>query len=379
MLMQSADEEVSPLIDNPNTLERGFANPESASTVSDGIDSVFNFITWLSVIFFVAIVLVEIWFIIKYKRSGHEPNPEKPTTHNTPLELVWTIIPLLLVIAIFYVGVQGFVNLRNVPPNAYEINVTAQKWSWTFTYPNGAITTELVVPAGEPVKLIMKSNDVLHSLFVPAFRVKQDVVPGRYTYMWFEAQEPADGYDIFDLYCTEYCGKDHSSMTTTVHVMAREQFDIEIAKRGEWWKGMSPLQVQWEAYERIYPRCSSCHSVDGSDGTGPSWQATHSLWGQERLMNDGTTVTVDENYIRDSILNPAKHIAAPYANAMPTFKGQLKEQEIDGLVSLLKNLTDVVAADGTEQRKPEFAPIEEVTEEDGDAAPAADGSESSEG
>ncbi len=163
-----------------------FGMPEQASTLAPDIDFIFAVITWICIFFFVLIVALIVIFVVKYHRPPGV-QAESNVTHNTPLEVVWTVIPLILVIVIFYVGMKGYINIRSAPLGAYEINVIAQKWNWQFNYRNGATTSELIVPVNTPVKMIMRSKDVLHALFIPAFRVKQDVVPGRVTSLWFEA------------------------------------------------------------------------------------------------------------------------------------------------------------------------------------------------
>jgi cytochrome c oxidase subunit II len=242
------------------------------------------------------------------------------------------------VIAIFYVGMEGYLNLRAAPLGSYEIDVTAMRWSWTFTHKNGCTQVgELYVPVGRPVKLNMHSEDVLHSLYIPAFRVKQDVVPGRYTYLWFEATKPGD----YDLFCTEYCGKDHSQMTARVIAMPEDEFQAKLQECADFIdKPEYAGDNLFKAGPRLYNRCASCHTLDGKSSTGPSWKETHSLWGKERVLTDGSKVTVDENYIKESILTPQKHIVMNFTGAMPTFKGQLKEREVEAMVQFIRRLNE---------------------------------------
>ncbi|MCP4940030.1 MAG: hypothetical protein GY921_12645, partial [Phycisphaeraceae bacterium] len=199
-----------------------FWMPPAASTLAPATDFAFQAITWLSYVFFFGITFALIYLTVKFRQKGTDVQYDAGApVHNTPLEVGWTVIPLLLVIAIFFMGFKGFLDLSTPPKDAYEINVTAAQWNWNFKYPNGATSNDLVVPAGQPVKLVMRSNDVLHSLYIPDFRVKKDVVPGRYSYLWFQADEPtgmvpedqsADTVVGHYLFCTEYCGKDHSNM-----------------------------------------------------------------------------------------------------------------------------------------------------------------------
>jgi cytochrome c oxidase subunit 2 len=315
------------------------AMPESASTNSASVDPVYDFITWLCIFFFVLIVVVMGIFMVKYRRVEGR-SAEVTATHNTPLELTWTIVPLILVIAIFYVGMKGYIDLRHPPENSYVVRVSAAKWTWTFSHDNGAtMPSELLVPVNEPVKLVMTSQDLLHSLFIPAFRVKQDVVPGRFTYLWFEATK----IGVYDLYCTEYCGTQHSMMIAKVHVVSREDFDRRIIDAANWIKPV-PEDLLHVAGLKLYMLCKSCHSLDGKDGIGPSFQETHSLWGKSRVLRDGTNVTVDENYILNSIRNPQGQIIANKTGAMPLMP--LKDKEVQAMIQFIRRLDEVVDAQG---------------------------------
>lgn len=323
---------------------KGIWMPEQASAFAPTIDFVFDFITWLSIFFFVLIVGVMCWFIWKYhRRAGHRA--EITATHHTALELTWTIIPLILVIAIFYVGMQGYIRLTTPPANAYEIRVTAQKWFWQFDHNNGASEVgTLTLPKDRPVRLVMQAKDVIHSLFIPAFRVKQDVVPGRITDLWFEATHTG----VFDLFCTEYCGTSHSDMVAIVHVLDEEAFLGRIDELAREFETKSDEELPAYAIDRLYNRCASCHSLDGKDGTGPSFKG---LWDRtvagetvftngsrlSDLVGSGKEFPTPEDYIRDSLLNPGHFVRANFTNAMPSFKGQLKDRQIDAFILLFKN------------------------------------------
>lgn len=320
--------------------------PEQASTVAPISDLVFHFITWVSIFFFVLITALTIWFAARYNTGG-KTKAESSTTHNTPLELAWTIIPLILVIAMFYVGMEGYLDMRRPPAGSYEVNVTAQRWSWTFSHRNGCTESELWVPVNRPVRLIMSSQDVLHALFIPAFRVKQDIVPGRLIDLWFQATEVGD----YDLYCAEYCGKDHSQMVTRVHVVTEDELEAHLQECADWAKNMPDEHLYVGAAQRIYGRCSSCHSLDGRDGTGPTWRG---LWVdgkvRDRVFTDGSELPnlvgpgkmfeTYEDYLRQSILNPQQKIVMNFTGAMPTFRGQLKERELLGIIDFMKRLEE---------------------------------------
>ena len=208
--------------DGVRTLEGGFWMPPADSTAAAGTDFVFDVINWICYFFFFGIVIALVWLPLKYRQKGKEIHYQADApVHNTPLEVTWTVVPVLLLVAIFFMGFKGYLNLTTPPRNSYEINAVARQWSWSFAYPNGATSNHLVIPAGQPVKIVMRSEDVLHALFIPDFRVKQDVVPGRYTYLWFQADAPtgivppdemddtAVGHHLF---CAEYCGQDHSNI-----------------------------------------------------------------------------------------------------------------------------------------------------------------------
>lgn len=323
-----------------------FWMPPQDSTVAPGIDYVFNVITWISIFFFVLIMVLMTAFVIKYRRRSHHEKATSDVTHNTPLELTWTIIPLLLVIVIFYVGMEGYLNLRDAPLGSYEVNVTAQKWSWQFDHRNGASESGILrIPVGRPVKLLMQSQDVLHACFIPAFRVKQDVVPGRITSLWFECTTPG----TYDLFCAEYCGKDHSQMHAVVIAENEENFQKSIKEAAEGYKKLSDAELAQYAMEKIYPRCASCHTLDGKSGTGPTWKG---VWEEIQhgnvtftdgtkladLMGSGKMFENPQDYIRQSILNPQQKIVMNYTGAMPSFKGQLDDKQIRAIIYALQEL-----------------------------------------
>lgn len=336
------------------TTKPSFWMPEQASDFAGEMDFVFYFITWLSVFFFVLIVALLVFFSWKYRRRTHVANVPA-ITHNTPLELTWTILPLILVIAIFYVGMKGYVKLREPPIGAYVVNVTGAKWQWSFTYPEeqGLTDTALYVPQGRPVRLVMKSNDVLHSMFIPAFRVKQDVVPGRITDLWFRPTTPGE----YDVVCAEYCGTGHSTMTTRVHVLPPDEFKAKMQELGAVFEKASKNELPYLALTKLYPRCKSCHTLDGSTGIGPSWRG---MWEDVEKGNvvftDGTVLkdligpgklfATPEDYVYQSILNPQQKIVENYPGSMPTFKGQLSERQLDALLALFKQLDEKVDNDG---------------------------------
>lgn len=315
---------------NPDTESLFF--PAQASTLAPDVDRLFYFILTLCVIFFVLIIAGGIYFVVKYR---HRPGgPEAvPISHNTALEVAWSVIPLFLLFIMFAWGYRGYLNAAVAPRDAIEIQVRGQKWSWEFTYPGDISTTELVVPVNKPVKLIMAAKDVLHSFYIPAFRLKQDVVPNRYTTLWFQATQKGD----FQVFCAEYCGKDHSAMLTMVRVRTDEEYLRWLDEQNKPPAGMALSDYGKKLFtERA---CVGCHAVAASGGptTGPSlWQS----FGRQEKLIDGSTVTIDENYLRESILRPAAKVVANFGptSTMPPFEGSLKDFQIDALIAYIKSL-----------------------------------------
>jgi cytochrome c oxidase subunit II len=302
--------------------------PDQASTAAPGVDAVFNLILGVCVVFFLIVVVTLLLFVVKYRqRPGVEA--EETPTHNMRLEILWSVIPLIIVLFIFWKSFTVFMDMYTVPDNAYEIQVTAQKWSWAFTYPNGYVDENLHVPVNQPIRLIMSSKDVIHSLWIPKFRVKMDIPPGRYTSMWFTATKEGK----YKLLCTEYCGEAHSDMLAVAQVHPEGEYE-------EWLKDASNFLDKYppaEAGEMLYMRrgCTQCHSSDGTARTGPTFQG---IFGKTHQFQGGGSAVVDENYIRESILDPQAKIKAGYQGVMPTYKGVLKDEEISVIIEYIKTL-----------------------------------------
>ncbi len=306
--------------------------PESASTVAPEIDGLFDFILWLSIFFLVLILVVMIVFVVKYRhREGEERKQEPTAGHSTALELTWTIIPTILVIIIYYFGFRGFLHVAVPPPNSYEISATGRMWSWQFTYPNGHQDTELHIPLNVPVRVILNSEDVIHSLFIPVFRVKKDVVPGRYNKMWFQATKTG----TFDVECANYCGTGHSQMLTKAFVQEPEDFKKWLTDASRWWLHTSPI----DQGEKLYKAkgCIQCHSVDGTRGTGPTWK---DMFGSQVDLEGGGKVLADEDYVRESIEYPQAKIVKSFGpvSAMSSFLGT-SPQDIFALISYMKSIS----------------------------------------
>lgn len=305
-----------------------FMLPDARSTAAGDIDALFNFISVVSTIFLVGITITAIYFAIKYRRrSENDTTPH--ITHDSRLEITWGVIPLILVFIVFSWSWRSYVELINPPDDAYEIRAVGRMWSWEFHYPNGHISTgELHVPVGRPVKMVMISDDVIHSLFIPEFRVKMDVLPNRYTQLWFEATETFESV----VYCAEYCGFDHSGMLANLYVHTQEDFEAWLEEGDTIDESLSPAELGEQLVQR--QGCMACHSTDGSVLQGPSFLGS---FGTERALDDGSSVTVDENYIRESIMEPQTKIAAGFPPIMPAYPN-LSDREIEGIIEYIKTL-----------------------------------------
>jgi cytochrome c oxidase subunit 2 len=279
----------------------------------------------VSVVLFVLVVGVMVYFAIKYRRRSQADRPS-PVHESKLMEAAWIVVPTILVLVVFTWGFKAFLKVEVAPPNAYEIRVYAQKWSWRYEYPNGATSSDLHVPVGRPIKLKMSSADVLHSYFVPAFRVKQDVLPNRYTSVWFEATRQ----DTFQVYCTEYCGTSHSGMLSNVIVQSQDEFN-DFLTEGVIDPNAPPAERGAILYEQ--QACQSCHTLDGTAVVGPSFQG---LYGKQEQLTDGSSVTVDDNYLRESILEPNAKIVQGFNPIMPANYTNLSEEEINALIAFIQ-------------------------------------------
>jgi cytochrome c oxidase subunit 2 len=302
--------------------------PARASLTADYVDDLFYFILYLSIFFFVLIVATMLVFVFKYRRKS-ETQKTSPLHGNRTLEVAWSLIPALLLIVIFVWGFRGFLAMNIPPRNALEIRVTGQKWSWSFSYPKqGVVVPDLVVPVGRPVKLVMSSQDVIHSFFVPAFRIKKDVLPNRYTVAWFEPTETGE----FHVFCTEYCGTGHSTMLSKVTVKSEREFEEWISTGG----GMAGLGGVEMGKQLVQSQgCVACHSVDGSKLLAPSLKG---MFGKQEKLVGGEAISVDDNYIRESITDPALKVVEGFQPIMPTYKGRLKDVQIDAIIDYIKSL-----------------------------------------
>jgi len=300
----------------------------NASNFVEGVDSTLYLILGISVFFLVGITVVMIYFLFRYnkKRSPVGTN----ITHNNKLEIIWTVIPTILVVIMFWYGWTGYRPMRTAPDNAMEITAIGQMWKWSFIYPDGKLSDSLVVPVDQPVKLNLESKDVIHSLYIPAFRIKQDAVPGDNNWMWFTAQKKG----TYDILCAEYCGQLHSYMLSTVDVVDQKEYET--------WLTTSPDNSNEHPGLTLMKQnaCLSCHTRDGSRLVGPSFK---SLVGRTETVieTDGSEkeVVVDRAYIANSIKNPNSEVVKSYQpNLMTPYAKILSDEQINHIIDYLETL-----------------------------------------
>lgn len=301
--------------------------PESASTYSGDVDALYFYISGVTVFFTLLISFIIIFFVIKYRRRNPFEIP-RPIEGSMKLETLWSVIPLLIAMSIFFWGAKVYFNQYRPPKNAIEVYVVGKQWMWKFQHATGQREiNELHIPVGRKIKLIMATEDVIHDVFVPAFRIKADVVPGRYTTEWFEATKPGR----YHFFCAEYCGMNHSGMGGYVVVMEPTEFE-------NWLSGntnqMSPAAAGQQMFESL--GCASCHGANAEGGRGP---ALLGVYGSNVVLNNGQSLKADEAYVRESILNPQAKIVTGFGPIMPSFQGQLSEEQLLQLVAYVKSLS----------------------------------------
>ena len=326
-----------------NFIERMFMSARSSEYAGQH-DSLFMLILWLSIIFFFTVMGPFAYFIVKYRRKPGVP-AQRSVSHNTPLELTWSIFPLLLLCVLFFLGFEVYVSGQIAPANAETINVRAKQWNWSFAYDNGAQTDNYVdlfgidvpvfaIPAERPIRLVLYSEDVIHCFYVPDFRNKIDIFPNRYATMWFEASYAGERHYVF---CAEYCGDQHSQMTAILEVLSPAEYDQ--------WKIDNVIALEDmfppDAGEFLYRSqgCNACHSVDPqkTPSTGPPWWE---VWGRTEDIAGGEQIIVDENYVRESIYTPAAKVVLGFSNQMNSYQGLIDPEGINKIIAFMKTLSE---------------------------------------
>lgn len=322
--------------------------PPQASTFAQSVDALYFTLIGISSFFTIGIALTIFIMAARYRRRSPNQVGEN-VIESKRLELAWTVIPLLIVIGVYFWGAKDFMKTRNIPKDALQIAVVGKRWMWKIQHPDGRREiNELHIPKGKPIHLKLISQDVIHSFFIPAFRIKQDAIPSFYTSIWFEATQTGE----FPLFCAEYCGKDHSLMGGKVVVMEPAEYE-------RWLSGalsvnpfyhprsarpLQPVISKEPGYpenpvvqegKKLFTQlaCVSCHQVSGANG--PSLQG---LYGSRVVLASGGPVIADDNYLRESILNPSSKVVAGYSPIMPSFSGRVSEEEILSLIAYIRSL-----------------------------------------
>ncbi len=302
--------------------------PEQASTFAGEVDLFYFALVGLTA-FFTILIYVGIWWFSVHYRRGKKADRSNAPTANHKLEAVWIVIPLIIVLAIFGWSTKIYFDIKIPPTNTMKIHAIGKQWMWKFVNEEGTYeVNELHVPVNRAVEISMISQDVLHDLYFPAFRTKQDVLPGRYTSLWFEATEVGS----YHMFCAEYCGLLHSGMIGKIHVMEEDDYEAWLRGAGSGsGEAMSDGEILWNDLA-----CNTCHG--GPEETNLLGPSLNGMYGTEQKMSDGSMVLADDDFLRESILVPTAKIADGYLPVMPTFKGQVSEEQIIQLISYIKTL-----------------------------------------
>lgn len=309
------------------------SNTTNASNFVHGVDKAFVIIIGVSFVFLIGLTFTMLYFIYRYNRKKN-PNATQ-IKGSTKLEVIWTVIPTILVMIMFYYGWAGWWPMRNPPKDTFDITITGRMWNYTFDYPNGKKTDTLYVPMNKAVKMNLVSLDVIHGFYIPEFRIKEDVVPGREKMSWFIAQREG----LFELFCSEYCGMNHSYMYTYVKVLPEQKFNawyVDTTKRVE-----AAVDSPTAAGKRIMKNigCFACHSVDGSKLVGPSFKGIYGHTATVVTGGNQREVTVDDEYIKKSIYDPNTDVVKGFNKGlMLSYKGQLSDEDIKQITEYLKTL-----------------------------------------
>ena len=305
--------------------------PEQASTFAAEVDAFYFALVAITAFFSLAIYAMIWYFSVKYRR-GKKADRSNAPTHNNLLEAVWIVIPLIIALGIFGWSAKIFFDIKVPPKDTMKVNAIAKQWMWKFVNADGKYeVNELHVPVGRPIEVQMISQDVIHDLFFPSFRTKQDVLPGRYSTIWFEATETG----TYNFFCAEYCGLDHSKMIGKIYVMEQQDYEMWLADVGgnaTAGANASPAALGEQVFTAT--GCNTCHKNE-TGALGPSLTG---IYGSEVKLASGETVTVDDTYIRESVFTPTAKVVAGYNPVMPTYQGQLSEEQVLNLIAYIKSL-----------------------------------------
>lgn len=302
----------------------------NASNFVEGVDRAFMFIMGVGFFFLIAITVIMILFVVKYNRKKHPKAVQ--VKDNIPLEITWTVVPIILVMLMFYYGYVAFTPMRNIPADAMPVKVISRMWDWTFDYGNGKVKKDtLVVPLNKPIRLDMYSTDVIHSFYVPAYRIKEDLVPGQVTNMWFIPQRLGE----YEILCAEFCGLRHSYMEGIVKVLPEKTYNewlanLKVVEKGKDSEGLNIMTKN---------ACTGCHSLDGSKLVGPTFKNIYHSGRVVKIDGKEQTIVADSVYLTQSITDPDAAIVKDYQNGMMrSYKGVIKDEDIAKIVQYLKNV-----------------------------------------
>lgn len=302
-----------------------------ASNIARGVDGVLLFIVITGIIVIGFVTFFMIFFAIKYNKKRH-PIPAS-VKDSTALEIVWTVVPIGIVLVMFYLGWTNYTFMRGAPKGTMLVKVTGRQWSWLFTYANGKNSGILELPVGKPVKLAITSSDVIHGFFIPAFRIKQDAVPGAVNDVWFIP----DKTGTYEILCTVYCGLGHAHMLSKAVIVSEPEFDT-------WYAAQPQVSVQAATSSSVGAGlirkygCTGCHTIDGSPLVGPTYKGLYGSTVTVTTNGGERVVTADDAYIKLCILDPAVNVVKGFPAIMPSFKGKLSDQDIKDIVAYIKTL-----------------------------------------
>ncbi|QRN99208.1 cytochrome c oxidase subunit II [Archangium violaceum] len=338
--------------------------PEQASTFAERVDNLHYFVVGVTMLMSFAVGTAAVFFFFRYRRRS----PTQTTEYVVPsvkTEFLFVSLPLLFFLTWFVIGFRDFVFVSTPPKDAMDVYVMGKQWMWKFSYPEGPNGVNVLhVPANRPVRLLITSRDVIHSFFVPSFRIKMDAVPGRYTQTWFEATKPG----TYQILCTEYCGLSHSKMLGEVVVLAPEEWDAWVKEQR---KGSLQNRQDALADLSLVPQparmaeqgqkvaaevgCFKCHTVNGEPHIGPTFLG---LYGKQETLQDGMSLRVDEAYITQSMMDPGAHLTSGFPNVMPTFQGKLTGPQTAAIVEYIKTLRTPDIRTGASSQGPVYEPIQ---------------------